>query len=131
MDAGGRATQEQLPTTASMQSSVATRTDLCAARIPLRGTSLRLSCALRAGRPKKSAHDAVDDIANALWAGHTQVIDADLSKYFDSIPHAKLMAVVAERVVDGGVLRLIQMWLKAAVLALMSGICQYSAFSAQ
>jgi RNA-directed DNA polymerase len=43
-------------------------------------------------RPKKSAHDAVDDIANALWAGYTQVIDADLSKYFDSIPHAKLMA---------------------------------------
>ena len=99
-----------------MQSSVATRTDLCAARIPLRGTSLRLSCALRAGRPKKSAHDAVDDIANALWAGHTQVIDADLSKYFDSIPHAKLMAVVAERIVDGGVLRLIQMWLKATVV---------------
>jgi RNA-directed DNA polymerase len=67
-------------------------------------------------RPKKSAHDAVDDIANALWAGHTQVIDADLSKYFDSIPHAKLMAVVAERIVDGGILRLIQKWLKATVV---------------
>ena len=39
-------------------------------------------------RPKKSAHDAVDDIANALWAGYTQVIDADLSKYFDSIPRS-------------------------------------------
>ena len=36
-------------------------------------------------RPKRSAHDALDDIANALWAGYTQVIDADLSKYFDSI----------------------------------------------
>ena len=35
-------------------------------------------------RPKKSAHDAVDDIANALWAGYTQVIDADLSKYLDA-----------------------------------------------
>jgi RNA-directed DNA polymerase len=34
-------------------------------------------------RPKRSAHDALDDIANALWAGYTQVIDADLSKYFD------------------------------------------------
>ncbi len=55
-------------------------------------------------RPKKSAHDAVDDIANTLWAGYTQVIDADLSKYFDSIPHAKLLAVVAERIVDGGIL---------------------------
>jgi RNA-directed DNA polymerase len=67
-------------------------------------------------RPKKSAHDAVDDIANALWAGYTQVIDADLSKYFDSIPHAKLMSVVAERIVDGGILHLIKLWLKAPVI---------------
>ena len=51
-------------------------------------------------RPKKSAHDAIDTIAEAMWQGQTQVIDADLSKYFDSIPHAKLMASVAERVVD-------------------------------
>jgi RNA-directed DNA polymerase len=67
-------------------------------------------------RPRKSAHDAVDDIANTLWAGYTQVIDADLSKYFDSIPHAKLMAVVAERIVDGGILHLIKQWLKAPVI---------------
>ena len=67
-------------------------------------------------RPRKSAHDAVDDIANTLWAGYTQVIDADLSKYFDSIPHAKLMSVVAERIVDGGILHLIKLWLKAAVI---------------
>ena len=67
-------------------------------------------------RPEKSAHDAVDDIANTLWAGYTQVIDADLSKYFDSIPHAKLMAVVAERIVDGGILHLIKLWLKAPVI---------------
>jgi RNA-directed DNA polymerase len=58
----------------------------------------------------------VDDIANTLWAGYTQVIDADLSKYFDSIPHAKLMAVVAERIVDGGILHLIKFWLKAPVI---------------
>ena len=67
-------------------------------------------------RPKKSAHDAIDDIANALWAGHTQVIDADLSKYFDSIPHAKLLAVIAERIVDGGILALLKQWLKAPVI---------------
>jgi RNA-directed DNA polymerase len=67
-------------------------------------------------RPKRSAHDAVDDIANALWAGYTHVIDADLSKYFDSIPHAKLLAVVAERIVDGGILHLIKQWLKASVI---------------
>jgi RNA-directed DNA polymerase len=67
-------------------------------------------------RPKRSAHDAVDDIANTLWAGYTRVIDADLSKYFDSIPHAKLMVVVAERIVDGGILHLIKQWLKAPVI---------------
>jgi RNA-directed DNA polymerase len=67
-------------------------------------------------RPRRSAHDAVDDIAHTLWAGYTQVIDADLSKYFDSIPHAKLLAVVAERVVDGGILHLIKQWLKAPVI---------------
>jgi len=67
-------------------------------------------------RPKRSAHDAVDEIANALWAGHTQVIDADLSKYFDSIPHAKLLAVIAERIVDGGILALLKQWLKAPVI---------------
>ena len=73
-------------------------------------------------RPRKSAHDAVDDIANALWAGCTQVIDADLSKYFDSIPHAKLMAVVAERIVDGGILALIKQWLKAPVIGEEGGV---------
>jgi RNA-directed DNA polymerase len=66
-------------------------------------------------RPRKSAHDAVDDIAKTLWAGYTQVIDVDLSKYFDSIPHDKLLAVVAERIVDGGILHLIKQWLKAPV----------------
>jgi len=64
-------------------------------------------------RPKRSAHDAVDDVVGALRKGRCQVIDADLSKYFDTIPHAKLMAVVAERIADGGILHLIKQWLKA------------------
>lgn len=64
-------------------------------------------------RPKKSAHEAIYAIACAMHRGQTQVIDADLSKYFDSIPHAKLMATVAERIVDGAVLALIQRWLEA------------------
>ena len=68
-------------------------------------------------RPKKSAHEAVDDIANTLWAGYTQVIDADLAQYFDSIPHAPLLAVVAERIVDGGVLALLKQWLKAPIIS--------------
>jgi len=67
-------------------------------------------------RPKKSAHDAIDDVTCAMHGGYTEVIDADLSKYFDTIPHANLMAVVAERISDGEMLRLIKMWLKAPVM---------------
>lgn len=67
-------------------------------------------------RPKRSAHDAVDDVADALHKGYSLVIDADLSKYFDTIPHAKLMAVVAERIVDGRILHLIKQWLKSPVV---------------
>ncbi len=67
-------------------------------------------------RPQRSAHDAVDAVAEALLKGHTEVIDADLSKYFERIPHAKLLAVVAERVVDGAILALLQQWLKAPVV---------------
>jgi RNA-directed DNA polymerase len=67
-------------------------------------------------RPKKSAHDAVDDVAYAMHTGYTEIIDADLSKYFDTIPHSNLMATVAERICDGEILRLIQMWLKAPIM---------------
>jgi group II intron reverse transcriptase/maturase len=67
-------------------------------------------------RPGRSAHDAVDDVAKALNCGHTRVIDADLSKYFDTIPHAKLMIMIAERICDGAMLHLIQMWLKAPIV---------------
>jgi RNA-directed DNA polymerase len=67
-------------------------------------------------RPKKSAHDAVDEIAESLHQGYTRVIDADLSKYFDSIPHAKLLAIVAERIVDSAILHIIKLWLKAPVI---------------
>lgn len=73
-------------------------------------------------RPNRSAHDAVDDIAKTIWDGYTNVIDADLSKYFDSIPHTKLLAVVAERVVDGGILHLIKQWLKAPVIGEDGGV---------
>jgi len=69
-------------------------------------------------RPKKSAHDAIDDVVDAMFHGHNEVIDADISKYFDTIPHANLMATVAERICDGEVLRLIEMWLKAPIMGL-------------
>lgn len=67
-------------------------------------------------RPKKSAHQAVDDVAHSMNRGYTEVIDADLSKYFDTIPHASLMAVVAERISDGEILHIIKMWLTAPVM---------------
>ena len=66
-------------------------------------------------RPKRSAIDAVKAVLNGLRAGYTDVVDADLSKYFDTIPHQQLMRSVARRIVDRGILKLIKMWLKAPV----------------
>jgi len=66
-------------------------------------------------RPDRSAQDAVRQVERLLREGATEVIDADLSGYFDSIPHAELMRSVARRISDGRVLRLIKMWLEAPV----------------
>jgi RNA-directed DNA polymerase len=66
-------------------------------------------------RPEHSALDAVRQVEALLRAGHTDVIDADLSGYFDSIPHAELMKSVARRISDGRMLRLLKMWLEAPV----------------
>jgi len=67
-------------------------------------------------RPERSAKDAIQAIQGHLKEGKNEVYDADLSGYFDSIPHDKLMACVKRRIVDGSVLRLIRQWLKAPVL---------------
>ena len=67
-------------------------------------------------RPKRDAHQAMDDLSLQLRKGKTQVIDADISKYFDTISHDKLLALVAERIVDKNILRLFKMWLKAPVV---------------
>ena len=66
-------------------------------------------------RPDRSALDAVRHVHKLLTSGHGQVVDADLSGYFDSIPHAELMQSVARRVSDGAMLHLIKMWLEAPV----------------
>ena len=67
-------------------------------------------------RPGRSAHGALGEIREHLKDGRTQVYDADLKSYFDSIPHDKLMAAVRVRIVDGSVLKLIRMWLQAVVV---------------
>jgi RNA-directed DNA polymerase len=66
-------------------------------------------------RPRRSAGDAVEAVHDLLRRGYTDVVDADLSKYFDTIPHDQLMRSVARRIVDRDILKLIKMWLKAPV----------------
>jgi RNA-directed DNA polymerase len=66
-------------------------------------------------RPARGASDAVKDVHRHLSRGYTDVVDADLSRYFDSIPHSELLKSVARRVADGAVLRLIKLWLKAPI----------------
>ncbi|MCA1707995.1 MAG: group II intron reverse transcriptase/maturase [Actinobacteria bacterium] len=66
-------------------------------------------------RPKRSAQDAVRQVHHALLDGYTDVVDADLSKYFDTIPHRELMQCVARRVSDKQMLKLIKAWLKTPV----------------
>ena len=66
-------------------------------------------------RPKRSALDAVRTVHNAIEEGRTEIVDADLSRYFDSIPHLELMQCVARRISDRKMLHLIKMWLKAPV----------------
>ena len=62
-------------------------------------------------RPERSAKDAVRHVEALIRAGFTEVVDADLSGYFDNIPHAELMKSVSRRISDGRILRLIKMWL--------------------
>ncbi len=66
-------------------------------------------------RPGSSALDAVQAVQGLLDAGYTEVVDADLSGYFDSIPHADLMKSVARRISDRHLLHLLKMWLEAPV----------------
>jgi len=66
-------------------------------------------------RPKRSAHDAVAKIKELLHEGNTEVLDADLSAYFDTIPHDKLLKLIGLRISDKNVIHLIKLWLKAPI----------------
>jgi len=67
-------------------------------------------------RPQRRAHQAIAEIQQAVQRGYVEIIDADLSKYFDTIPHRELMKAVARRVSDGSVLRLLKSWLRAPIV---------------
>jgi group II intron reverse transcriptase/maturase len=68
--------------------------------------------AYRSGR---NAQQAAQEVKDRLYLGHTDVVDADLSDYFGSIPHAELMRSLTRRIVDRRVLHLVKMWLECAV----------------
>jgi RNA-directed DNA polymerase len=72
-------------------------------------------------RPGRGAHQAVAAIREALYQGRSEVVDADLAQYFDTIPHRQLLRQVARRVSDGTILALIKGWLRAPILEKREG----------
>jgi RNA-directed DNA polymerase len=72
-------------------------------------------------RPKRGAKEALDRVEELLNKAHHWVVDADIKGYFDSIPHPKLMAKVAEKISDGRILELIESYLKVGVMEQSKG----------
>lgn len=66
-------------------------------------------------RPGRSAHDAIRKVHGLLNRGYREVVEGDLAKYFDSIPHHELMKSVARRISDGAMLGILRTWLEMAV----------------
>lgn len=67
-------------------------------------------------RPKRSAHQAIGVVGKQITYGKNKVVDIEIAKCFDSIPHDRIMKKIAERVADKSILKLIKMWLKAGVM---------------
>jgi group II intron reverse transcriptase/maturase len=72
-------------------------------------------------RPQRRAHQALDAIIQALRQGKLEVVDADLSKYFDTIPHERLLKLAARRLSDGSMLHLLRQWLDAPIVEEIGG----------
>jgi len=72
-------------------------------------------------RPGRSCHQALARVETLLAEGYTQVVDADLKSYFDTIPHAALLARVKAKVVDGRILELVECFLKQGVMEELKG----------
>ena len=66
-------------------------------------------------RPQRSALDAVTEVHQNIRDGFNEVVDADVSKYFDTIPHSALMQSIARRISDGKMLHLVKMWLQCPI----------------
>lgn len=67
-------------------------------------------------RPKRSAHQATEEVKKYLNWGLVNVVDADIDSFFNNISHKKLMALVSKRIVDKWILKLIKRWLKSGVM---------------
>ena len=74
-----------------------------------------LPSALYAYRPQRNAQQAVVEVEERMFRGQRDVVDADLSDYFGSLPHAELLQSLARRIVDRRVLHLLKLWLECAV----------------
>jgi RNA-directed DNA polymerase len=74
-------------------------------------------------RPGRGCKEALREVQRLLDAGHTWVVDADIKSYFDTIPHAELLAAVRSRVADGRVLKLLEAYLTQGV---MDGLAQWT-----
>ena len=66
-------------------------------------------------RKDRSALDAVRRVHRLVNTGHREIVDADLSSYFDEVPYAELLQSLRRRIVDGAMLHLLKMWLQAPV----------------
>lgn len=76
-------------------------------------------------RPGRDAHKAMDEVNRQLLFKNTRVIDADITKYFDTIPHDRLLLAVAKRIVDKNILKLLKTWLKAPIVEEENGKRRY------